>query len=365
MVEYLETIEVLLGQHGKLETILESSINGVIEFSPDGKILSMNPAARNIFSLPEVGAAEYRISQLLPQESLDDFTTELLHKKKELVMRKEQVKVGSGDKETTKYLEMKVVSIPDRNRNWLVALVIDRSDVMQALNNREYFISALFELIEDLKVDSRAVIYTLARIVDIRDHSTGEHLERVEAYTRLLASAYRERYFREDRHLTENYVEDMALSSVLHDIGKVGVTDSILQKPGKLDNDEFDLIKTHTIIAGEALKNHKGKRDYLDMGREIALNHHEKWDGTGYPNQLKGESIPLSARIVSLCDVYDALTSERPYKDAFSHKKAVSIITADRGKAFDPRIVDLFLTLLDDFNRIRYEKRDSPRNTES
>lgn len=136
----------------------------------------------------------------------------------------------------------------------------------------------------------------------------------------------------------------------------MGIPDSILLKPGKLTAEEFDVVKRHSALGGDALKAVETKiegQSFLSLGKEIAYYHHEKWDGTGYPKGLQAEQIPLSARIVALADVYDALTSKRVYKEAFSHDKAIAIIAEDRGRHFDPDVVDAFLALEDDFRSIR------------
>lgn len=158
-----------------------------------------------------------------------------------------------------------------------------------------------------------------------------------------------------NHYITENYIDDIATSSILHDIGKVGIQDSILLKPGKPTDEEFDIIKQHTIYGGDVIneieKNIKGKSLYL-LAKEIAYYHHEKWDGSGYPKGLKGKEIPLSARIVTLVDVYDALTTERPYKKAFSHEKAREIIISENEKHFDSMIVKIFISREEEFQRL-------------
>ncbi|HNY66457.1 MAG TPA: PAS domain S-box protein [Deltaproteobacteria bacterium] len=200
-----------------------------------------------------------------------------------------------------------------------------------------------------------ATILGLAKLAEYRDADTGAHLERIREYAKILALelAKMPKY---SGYITPEYIEDIYNSSILHDIGKVGIPDSILLKPGKLTRDEFEVVKRHSSLGGEALKAVESKiegQSFLSLGKEIAFYHHEKWDGTGYPRGLKGDQIPLSARIVALADVYDALTSKRVYKEAFSHDKAIAIIAEDRGRHFDPDVVDAFLALEDDFRSIR------------
>jgi putative two-component system response regulator len=147
----------------------------------------------------------------------------------------------------------------------------------------------------------------------------------------------------------------------LHDIGKVGIPDSILLKPGRLTPEEWDVMKTHSEVGGSTIEGvirDFGAPSYLGMGRDIAWAHHEKWDGTGYPRGLKGLEIPLSARIVAIADVYDALTTLRPYKQIWSHAEAVDWIASRAGSHFDPDVVEAFLSRVDDANRIRAELAD-------
>ena len=196
-----------------------------------------------------------------------------------------------------------------------------------------------------------ASIIGLAKLAEHRDIDTGEHLSRIKKYSVFLAEElslspqYR-------KYITRDYIKDLETSSILHDIGKVGIQDAILLKPGPLTDLEFEQIKQHPVIGGDVIseieKNIEGRSFYV-LGREIALYHHEKWDGSGYPEGLQGQNIPLSARIVALADVYDALTSKRPYKDEISHQETVAIIIEGRGRHFDPDIVDAFLNVLPEF----------------
>ncbi len=204
-----------------------------------------------------------------------------------------------------------------------------------------------------------ATILGLAKLAEYRDKGTGEHLERIREYAKMLTvemakiTAYKD-------YVTEKYIDDIYQSSILHDIGKVGIEDAVLLKPGKLSDEEFEIIKRHSVLGGDALAEIESQingRSFLILGKEIAYYHHEKWDGTGYPDGLKGKEIPLSARIVALADVYDALTTERFYKEAFSHKKAREIIVNLKGTHFDPDVVDAFLAHEEIFKRICFEKR--------
>ncbi|MBL4693680.1 MAG: HD domain-containing protein [Magnetovibrio sp.] len=185
-------------------------------------------------------------------------------------------------------------------------------------------------------------ILSLATLAEIRDNETGEHILRTQRYVRILAD-HLQSHPNFSEFLTDEIITLMFKSAPLHDIGKVGIPDAILLKPGKLTDDEFVIMKTHASLGAEALnvaKRELGEKSFLRFAHEIALTHHEKFDGTGYPAGLSGHDIPLSGRLMAVADVYDALISKRVYKPAFSHDKAVGIIREGRGTHFDPDVVD-------------------------
>jgi putative two-component system response regulator len=207
-----------------------------------------------------------------------------------------------------------------------------------------------------LTLETRDVaIFAMAKLAESRDPETGAHLDRVRSYSRLLAQHLggREKFRKE---ITPEYARLIYLTSPLHDIGKVGIPDMVLLKPGRLSDREFEIMKTHTDIGAQtldaALKEFP-TAEFLKMGRDIAASHHERFDGGGYPNKLVGEDIPLCGRIVALADVYDALTSKRVYKSAFSHDVARSMIESESGSHFDPEIVAAFLQIEKQFLAIR------------
>jgi putative two-component system response regulator len=193
--------------------------------------------------------------------------------------------------------------------------------------------------------DKDMVIFAMAKLAETRDPETGYHLERIQGYCRILADTLAREpvVFPE---INRQFIETIYATSPLHDVGKVGIPDRILLKPGRLTDEEFTIMKSHTVIGYETLHSAIEKNPravYLRMSAEIARAHHERFDGTGYPDGLAGESIPLSGRILAVADVYDALISKRVYKDAFSHADTRAIILEGRGSHFDPRIVDAFL----------------------
>ncbi|MEM6329381.1 MAG: HD domain-containing phosphohydrolase [Planctomycetota bacterium] len=203
------------------------------------------------------------------------------------------------------------------------------------------------------------LIFGLAKLAESRDTDTGEHLERIAKYVSILARQLQENGV----PLSDADIEQLALASSLHDIGKVGVPDAVLLKPGRLDPDERAVIETHAAIGGDclrALSERLGDDDFLQAAEEIAYGHHEKWDGTGYPFQRSGEQIPLSARIVAVADVYDALRSKRPYKDGMPHEKARAILVADSGSHFDPVVVEAFLATEESFRAVQPEPQVVP-----
>jgi len=207
-----------------------------------------------------------------------------------------------------------------------------------------------------LSLETRDIaIFAMAKLAESRDPETGAHLERVCNYSRILAEHLRGKPEFE-RQIDAEFVRLIYLTSSLHDIGKVGIPDSVLLKPGRLNDREFEIMKAHTelgaITLTAAIERFPDAR-FLTMARDIAVAHHERWDGEGYPSGLAGEAIPLAARIVAMADVYDALTSRRVYKPAYGHDVTRSMILSDAGTHLDPRIVEAFLEIEQRFLDIR------------
>lgn len=188
------------------------------------------------------------------------------------------------------------------------------------------------QLYTDIKEANRQALYMLAVAAEHKDKDTGEHISRMARYTSIIA---------EELGFSKPEAENIGLASMLHDIGKLGIPDSILQKPGKLTKEEFEIIKTHPRLGAEILEKNK----WFTTAYHIAYNHHEKWDGSGYPRGLKAEEIPISARIVAVVDVFDALTHKRCYKEAWSAEQAIAALQAGAGTHFDPHIIDVFISI--------------------
>ncbi len=219
----------------------------------------------------------------------------------------------------------------------------------------------------ELEKTQEVTIESLGTLAEYRDPETGGHIKRTKNYMQALALKLQE-YAKFKGFLTDENVEMLYKSAPLHDIGKVGVPDHILLKPGKLTDEEFEEMKKHTIYGRDALalaQKKLGTDSFLHFAMEIAESHQEKWDGSGYPNGWHGNQIPVSGRIMAVADVYDALISKRVYKDPFPHSKAVGIIHEGSGSHFDPDMVTAFLEIQEDFRRIAFENTDFEEEKEA
>jgi putative two-component system response regulator len=217
------------------------------------------------------------------------------------------------------------------------------------------------EQVQEIASAQLATILALAKLSESRDLETGRHLERVREYCRVLLERLRQRP-RYQTLIDPSYIDYLYLASMLHDIGKVGVPDIILLKSGRLTPEEYAVMKTHTRIGADTLKEVNRQvpgNNFIRIGIEVAESHHEKWDGSGYPHGLAGEAIPLPGRVLALADVYDAMTSRRVYKDALSHAQSVAAIREERGRYFDSEVVDCFLEAQEEFRSIRARYEDA------
>jgi two-component system response regulator RpfG len=219
-----------------------------------------------------------------------------------------------------------------------------------ALEDRRRLLEHMVEdATREVREREKETLLRLARAGEFRDEETGYHLIRMSRYSRLIANSL---------GLGHDEAETIELAAPLHDIGKIGIPDHILLKPAKLDEPELEVMRRHPVIGHEILKGSASK--YVRMGALVALGHHEKYDGSGYPNGLVGDHIPLCARIVTIADVYDALTSVRPYKSAWASERAFEYIAAQSGRHFDPRFAEAFAGMKKEVQQIQNEWRDMP-----
>lgn len=217
------------------------------------------------------------------------------------------------------------------------------------------------ERTREIALTQEATLETIANLAEYRDPETGGHINRTKGYIQILAERLKEQPKYKDI-INDTLIRSYYKACPLHDIGKIGIRDEVLLKPGKLTPNEFEEMKQHTTIGYETLKmaaNQLGENSFLTYAMEFALHHHEKWDGTGYPDGLKGEEIPISCRLMAIADVYDALISKRIYKPAFSHNKSVSTILEGNGTHFDPELIEIFKEINGEFKKIAIQFADS------
>ena len=220
-------------------------------------------------------------------------------------------------------------------------LVIENREYTQKLESR------VRKQTESIRHAHEETIHRLLNAAMLRDEETGAHIRRTGLYSELFAEVL---------GWPAEEIDNIRLAAPMHDVGKIGVPDAILRKPGKLTDAEFDVMKTHTLIGAEILSG--SDWPVLKLAHEIALYHHERWDGTGYPNRVRGETIPLSARILALVDVYDALTHDRVYRAAMPEEEAIDVMIKGRGSHFDPFLFGIFLTLVPELRRISLDNPD-------
>jgi len=252
----------------------------------------------------------------------------------------------SEERNETQGLEMGAVDYIIKPINQKIVQARVRTH-LELKKHRDHLSELVQEKTSELLEAKLDLIHRLARAAEYRDNETGMHIIRMSHYTSLLAKA---------SGLSDFASEQLFHAASMHDVGKIGIPDKILLKPARLTDGEFAHMKSHTIIGGRLLEG--GNSDLLRMAYDIAMTHHEKWDGSGYPKGLSGEDIPIEGRISSVCDVFDALTSERPYKKEWSVQDAMDEILAQKGAHFDPHLVDTFVNILDDILVIKKQFAD-------
>jgi putative two-component system response regulator len=225
-----------------------------------------------------------------------------------------------------------------------------------------YLEGEVYRRTQEMQAIQDVTILTMASLAETRDNETGNHIRRTQHYVKALALKLRG-HSRFEQFLNDRSIDLLFKSAPLHDIGKVGIPDRILLKPGKLTPEEFEIMKTHTTLGRDAIEQAERRLgtpvEFLKVAKEIAYSHQEKWDGSGYPEGLAGDAIPVSARLMALADVYDALISRRVYKPPFTHDRAVEMIAEGRGRHFDPDVTDAFLEIREEFRIIALKFADS------
>jgi PAS domain S-box-containing protein len=350
--ETIEETTSVIRRKDFLQGILDSStLVSVVLTDLDQKVLFWNTGAENIFGYAAEEMLGHKVTRIYPPDLMTDETVQEL---------RHMVAGRTG----TVHGKMRQITKDGRSVIISLALspMLDTAGELQGIlgvgldvTEETHLHEELVKSFAQIKVTQDVSVFSLAKLAECRDEETGLHLNRIQGYCRSLAS----RLARRDRYrgiLTEEAIEDLVRSSVLHDIGKVGIPDAILLSENKFTPEDYAIMKRHPIIGGDALAEavrELGEESYLSVARDIAYHHHERWDGAGYPFGLNGEHIPLAARIVALADVYDALTNRRRYKPAFSHADSVKIIVEGKGAHFDPELVEIFLDVDSEFQAIR------------
>ena len=341
-----ENIDVLVGVL-KSEYKVKAALNGnkaitiaKSEQPPDLVLLDI--------MMPEMNG--YQVAEVLKEDPLTrDIPIIFVTAMNEIEDEKKGLELGAVDY-LTKPISPPIVKARVRNQ-------------MELKRHRDHLEDMVSLRTRELEMTREVTIFSLAALAETRDNETGGHIIRTQRYVRSLALALQDH---PDflNHLDDDTINLLYKSAPLHDIGKVGVPDAVLLKPGKLNADEFEIMKTHTdlgretIIKAEDAMEDRRISEFLRLARQIAHTHHEKWDGSGYPQGISGDDIPLAGRIMAVADVYDALISKRIYKPPFTHAKARDILQADSGTHFDPRIIDAFISREEEFRQIALEFAD-------
>lgn len=346
-----KTVDLVRSEEFLRGILNSSTLVSVVLTDLDQNVLFWNTGAENIFGYTAEEMVGSKVTKLYPPDAL---TRETVEELRDLVKRKSGTVQGKM-KQVAKDGRMLTVSLaisPMLGQfGELQGILGVGLDVTEEARQHE----EILRLLRQVKKTQEVAIFTLAKLSESRDEETGLHLARIQKYCKLLCQglssggAYRDL-------VTPELTEDLYQSCVLHDIGKVAIPDEVLKSCGQFSPEEREIMKRHPLVGGRALEEAVkmlGQKSFLTTGMEVAYFHHERWDGTGYPFGLRGEKIPLAARIVAIADVYDALTTKRRYKPAFSHAQARDIITQEKGKQFDPVLVEAFLELESDFWRVR------------
>jgi PAS domain S-box-containing protein len=331
------------------QDVFDSTDDGEIITDVDGVIVKVNRGFEKITGFCNEELLQQSID-LLQKSILPDLKFKEILKK----LKKENTWHGElkGKKKNNESWVVNITFSPIRNEE---AQVFAYAGIFKDVTSQREVEQALISSLQQMNQAQEAIIFGMARLAEHRDNDTGFHLERIRNYCKLLAEALVEHEMYPDI-IDSDFIQMLYRTAPLHDIGKVGIPDYILLKSDTLTEYEFDIMKSHTLIGFNTLNSILkiyGDLPFLQMGIEIAYCHHERWDGSGYPQGLKKDAIPLSAQILSIVDVYDALTTERTYKKAYAHSAALASIKKERGKHFSPKILDIFVEIADDINKIR------------
>ena len=364
-ISYMKNIEARLAISERNYAVLfDTILSAIIIVDPLGRIANWNYTAKELYgySWEEVSGeyfdSVFRVNHQRPTIS------QIFELVDENGGRYIEAEVPRRRKDGTDLFTYTSYSSIKNTSGETIAYSIIEKDLTERVNLER----KLKESFDRIRETQSATILGFARLTEYRDKNTGKHLKRIREYTKVLATGLRSRE-KYKNYITERYIEDLCLSSVLHDIGKVAIEDSILLKAGQLDQKEFSRVKDHARMGGDALRDVDAeikRESFLTLGKEIAYYHHERWDGEGYPEGRRGDETPLSARIVAVADVYDALTSDRPYRKAISHEEAMNTIIEGRSSQFDPEIVDVFLENQESFRIIKmfHEFEENPKTIE-
>ena len=357
----------------RYRAIVENAAYPIMTLDPAGNFTWANRATLSCLGYGRGELDGVNVTQIIRKGHVRTMFTAIKECAEGLEVRAQRIDVATrrGDERTAE-----MSCNPLRENGVYVGLEMTLRDITDKVvieklkkNYTDSLEEAVIARTSEIKDTQRAAILAIANLAESIDDDTGGHIQRIQHYTRVLGQELRKiPKFKEE--VTEEYVELIHDLSPLHDLGKVGIRDYILQKTDKLTSDEFEKMKEHTVIGAHALfmaGQMIHRESIFSIGEMIAHYHHEKWDGTGYPavdiggehRPLRGEEIPLCARIVALADVYDALASKRPYKMPFPHEKVREMIVAQSGKHFDPEVVQAFLRREQDFIRIREQFPDT------
>ena len=340
-----------------LKGILDSSTGVSIVLTDfDQNVLFWNKGAEKIFGYKSEEMIGSKVTRLYSRGSSSlnglDRLRRMIQTKSTTVSGKIQ-QVAKDGRELTISVALSPMLDTAGNVRGLLGL---GQDVTEEARLHEELLDS-YSLIQRIQKSS---MFALAKLAESRDGETGNHLRRIQEYCLVLCRQLRPRKKYTDV-VTDRFIDFLVQSAILHDIGKVAIPDSILFNPGKFGVDDFEIMKQHAIHGGRALDEaaqETEEESFLSFGRDIAYYHHERWDGMGYPFGLQGEEIPLSARIVAIADVFDALTTRRRYKRAYTHEEAFAILVEERGKQFDPDLVDAFVEVAEEFRKIREKDSD-------